>query len=171
MKKNVWDTYQDQERINGKDISLSEIRTIHRSLVEQYEGIGRDIVDAIDRNDCVKLTLLITKRKQVQTAIEEIETMYEDDLCTSQMLRGRIVDGLRNSAQLSEKNGGDVLQSVRDSLEKLNHSAHSAASKTLTVSLKAISIGNQLQHKAGRFIVSQTSSGLLKIANVLKKNS
>ncbi|GLY11440.1 hypothetical protein [Pseudobacillus badius] len=167
MKKNVWEAYQNYKRVNRKDISLSDIQAVHKSLLEQSIGITQDIVDTVDRNDYVKLSLLVIKRKQIQTAIEDIETIYGNDLFTSQSLKDHIIDELRSNA----KSGKYVLQSIQSGISRLNHLIHSTTSKTLTVFSRTISTSDYLKFKVGRFIVSQTSSRLVKLADALKKNS
>jgi hypothetical protein len=52
MRKNICEDYWTQyERINGKEISLSEVQMIHKELHKQYEVVAQEIVSSIDRND------------------------------------------------------------------------------------------------------------------------
>ena len=69
-----------------------------------------------------------------------------------------------------EANGEVLLLNVSNSLEKLNQSAHSLVTKSLDISFKAFSKGNQLNHKAGKFLVEKTSKGLFKIADAIYKS-
>jgi uncharacterized protein YicC (UPF0701 family) len=170
MRKNIWEDYWTQyERINGKNISPREVQMIHKELLKQYEEIAQEIVGSIDRNDYVKLSLLITRRKKVKTALNELLSLYADELSSAQIFRNRISTGLRDCAQMIEEKGEELLLDLSDTLEKLNQSVHTKASKALDCTSKVFNQSNQLHHKAAHFVVNQTSSSLLKLADVFKK--
>ncbi|WP_139223966.1 hypothetical protein [Lentibacillus halodurans] len=169
MKKNVRKGYDSQsELLNGKSISIPEVKTIYKALLSQNEDIAHEIVDSVERNDYVRLSNLITKRNKIQTAIEEIEALHENDLSKQQSFKQRIADGLSRSAEFTGTKGEDAVIKVTNSIEKVNQSAHNIASKTLDVSDKTIKKGNQLNHKAGKYLVQKTSNGISKLADVIK---
>lgn len=170
MTKNIWEDYWTQyERINGKNISATEVQLIHKELLKQYEEVAQEIVSSIDRNDFVKLSLLITRRKRVKTALNELLSLYADELSSAQSFRDQISTGLRDWAQIIEEKGEELLLDLGDTLDKLNQSVHTHASKGLDCSSKIFSQSNQLHHKAARFVVNQTSASLLKLADIFKK--
>lgn len=170
MKKNVWEDYWSQyERINGKNISPTEAQMIHKELLNQYEEVAQEIVKSIDRNDYIKLSLLITRRKSVKTALNELLSLYAYELSSAQFFRNRISTRLRDRAHIIEEKGNDLLFDFGDTLDKLNQSVHTKASKALDCTSKVFSQSNQLHHKAARFVVNQTSASLSKLAEVLKK--
>lgn len=68
-----------------------------------------------------------------------------------------------------EEKGEELLLILSDTLNKLNQSVHSKASKTLDGSSRVFSLCNQLHHKIGRFLVNPTSATLSKLADVFKK--
>jgi hypothetical protein len=173
MKNHVEQEYQSlSELLNGKNISLSDVEAIHKNLLMQYEEIAHEIVDSVDRNDYVMVSLLITRRKKFQSAIEEIQSaLNEDSLCAPETWRDRVSNVLRICAEMTEDKGEDVLQIVSDGVEGLNQSAHSLSAKTLDVVSKTCSISNKLGHKAGRFLINQTSTGLSKLADAFKSKS
>lgn len=170
MRKNIWEDYWTQyERINGKNISIAEAQMIHNELLKQYGEIAQELVSSIDRNDYVKLSLLITRRKRVKNALNELLSLYADELSAAPSFRNRVSAGLRNSAQTIEANGEETLLNLSGTLDKLNQSIHTKASKALDYTSKVFSQSNQLHHKAARFLVNQTSASLSKIADVFKK--
>ncbi|MEN1966603.1 hypothetical protein WMZ97_00880 [Lentibacillus sp. N15] len=158
------------ELLNGKSISMPEIRTIYQTLIDQYEGLSSEIVDSIERNDYVRLSHLLTRRKKLQTALEDIESLHEDELIPQRTVKERIANVFKVSAEVTESKGEDTLIKITDSIEKVNHSAHNIASKTLGFSNKTISKGNQLNHSVGKFLVNKTSKGLSKLADVFNKS-
>ncbi|MEH7094062.1 hypothetical protein [Neobacillus vireti] len=170
MRKNMWEDYWTQyERFNGKNISLTEAQMIHQELLKQHEEIAQEIVGSIDRNDYVKLSLLITRRKRVKTALNELLSLYADELSSVQSFRDQISTGLRDCAQMIEEKGEELLLDLGDTLDMLNQSAHTKASKALDYTSKVFSRSNQLHHKAALFVVKQTSTSLTKLADIIKK--
>ncbi|SFA93695.1 hypothetical protein SAMN04488072_10411 [Lentibacillus halodurans] len=157
------------ELLNGRSISITEVQSIYQSLFEQYEGLSVEIVDSVERNDYVRLSHLLARRKKLQTALDDIKTLHEDELITQRSVKGRIASVLKTSAEMTESKGEDALIKITDSLEKVNHSTHSITSKTLDLSTKTISKGNQLNHRVGKFLVDKTSKGLSKLADVFNK--
>ena len=168
MRKNLW---LHHELMNGKGVSISEIKTIYHSLLNEDERIKEEIVDSIECNDYVRLSHLLTSRSKIQTAIKEIKSLHEDDLKKYVSSNERVSHVLSNTAKSMESNGEDILLNVTESLEKVNQSVHSLVAKSLDISSKAFSIGNQLNHKAGKFLVKKTSKGLSKLADAINKKS
>ncbi|WP_029265820.1 hypothetical protein [Virgibacillus alimentarius] len=166
MRNNFEDT---NEMLNGKSISIPEVQSIYQSLIEQYEGLSVEIVDSVEGNDYVRLSHLLARRRKLQTALDDIKSLHEDELITQRSTKERIANVLKTSAEMTESKGEDALIKITDSLEKVNHSAHSIASKTLDLSTKTISKGNQLNHSVGKFLVDKTSKGLSKLADVFDK--
>lgn len=130
------------ELLNGKSISIPEVRSIYKTLLEQYGSLSVEIVDSVERNDYVRLSHLLSRRKKLQTALDDIKTLHEDELITQQSIKARINHALKSSAEITEAKGEDVLIKVTNSIDKINHSAHNIASKTLDFSAKTISKGN-----------------------------
>ncbi|WP_099159033.1 hypothetical protein [Virgibacillus ndiopensis] len=157
------------ELLNGRSISIPEVQSIYQSLIEQYEGLSIEILDSVERNDYVRLSHLLTRRKKLQTALDDIKSLHDDELMTKQTVKDRIANVLKTSAEMTESKGEDALIKITDSIEKVNHSAHSIASKTLDLSTKTISKGNQLNHSVGKFLVNKTSKSLSKLADVFNK--
>ena len=167
MRKNLW---LDHELINGKGVSIPEIKTIYQSLLNENERIKDEIVDSIECNDYVRLSHLLVSRSKIQSAIKDVESLHEDDLKDYVSTKERVSQVLSNAANYMEANGEVLLLNVSNSLEKLNQSAHSLVTKSLDISFKAFSKGNQLNHKAGKFLVEKTSKGLFKIADAIYKS-
>lgn len=157
------------ELLNGRSISTLEVKSIYQTLIDQYEGISVEIVDSVERNDYVNLSHLLTKRKKLQTALDDIKSLHEDELITRQTIKNRITSALKTSAEITESKGEDVLISVTNSIDKVNQSTHSIASNTLDFSTKTISKGNKLNHSVGKFLVNKTSKGLSKLADVFNQ--
>lgn len=157
------------ELLNGRNISIPEVQSIYQTLIEQYEGLSVEIVDSVERNDYVRLSHLLTRRRNLQTALDDIKSLYGDELITQQTIKARINHALKSSAEITEAKGGDVLIKVTNSIDKVNHSAHNIASKTLDFSTKTISKGNQLNNSIGKYLVNTTSKGLSKLADVFNK--
>ncbi|MYL41239.1 hypothetical protein [Virgibacillus salexigens] len=157
------------ELLNGKSISIPEIQSIYQSLIKQYEGLSIEIVDSVESNDYVRLSHLLARRKKLQTALDDIKSLHEDELITQRSVKERIANALKTSAEVTESKGEDALIKITNILEKVNHSTHSIASKTLDLSTKTISKGNQLNHSVGKFFVDKTSKGLSKLADVFNK--
>ncbi|MFD1780550.1 hypothetical protein ACFSFW_17935 [Fredinandcohnia salidurans] len=168
MQKNAW---QNHELINGKGVSIPEIKKIYQSLLNENERIKDEIVDSIECNDYVRLSHLLVSRSKIQSAIKDVESLHEDDLKGYVSTKERVSQVLSNAANSMDANGEVVVLIVTNSLEKLNQSAHSLVTKSLDISSKAISKGNQLNHKAGKFLVKKTSNGLFKLANAINKKS
>ncbi|MGY3714923.1 hypothetical protein ACWE42_05310 [Sutcliffiella cohnii] len=168
MRKNLW---MDHELINGKGVPIPEIKTIYQSLLNENERIKVEIVDSIECNDYVRLSHLLASRSKIQSAIKEVESLHEDDLKDYVSTKERVSLVLSNAANSMEANGEDVLLKVTNSLEKLNQLAHSLVTNSLDISSKAFSKGNQLNHKAGKFLVKKASNGLFKLANAINKKS
>ncbi|MDC3415111.1 hypothetical protein NC797_15095 [Aquibacillus sp. 3ASR75-11] len=161
----------DHELINGKGVSIPEIKTIYQSLLNENERITNEIVDSIECNDYVRLSHLLVSRSKIQDAIKEIESLHEDELIGQMPTKERVSRLLNNAAESLETSGDEVLLNVSNSLEKFNHSAHSLVTKTINISTKAFSKGNQLNHKAGKYLVKKTSKGLSKLADAIKDKS
>lgn len=169
MKKNGAAEYRSQnEQVNGKDVTHSNAQRIYKALLDQYEGVAQEILDSVDCNDYIKLSKLIQRRKKIQIAIEEMDALYEDSLATSGTLKGHISKGLRYSSQLTTEKGEEVLLTFNHAFKKLNQSTHTIGSKTLDATAKAISFSNQLNHRAGRFLVKHTSRSLSKLADLFE---
>ncbi|MEK4298895.1 hypothetical protein MKY30_05615 [Oceanobacillus sp. FSL W8-0428] len=166
MRKNLW---MDHELINGKGVSITEIKTIYQSLLDQDVRIASEIVDSIECNDYVRLSHLLASRSKIQSAIKEVESLHEDVLKVS--TKKRISHVISNAAESMGSKGEDVLLNVINSLEKLNQTTHGLVTKSLDISSKAISKGNQLNHKAGKFLVKKTSQGLSMLADAINKKS
>ena|SRR5699024_3335039 len=168
MRKNLW---LDHELINGKGVSIPEIKTIYRSLLNENERIKDEIVDSIECNDHVRLSHLLASRSKIQTALIEVEALHEDDLKNNVSTKERVSYVLTNAAESLESRGEDVLLNFTESLENMNQYTHSLVTKSLNISSKAFSKGNQLNHKAGKFLVKNTSKGLSKLADAINKKS
>ncbi|MFD1851040.1 hypothetical protein [Oceanobacillus bengalensis] len=168
MGKNLW---LDHELIDGKGVPIPEIKTIYLSLLNENEKIKDEIVVSIECNDYVRLSHLLVSRSKIQSAIKDVESLHEDDLKDYISTKKRVSQVLSNAANSMEANGEDVLLNVSNSLEKLNQLAHSLVTKSLDISFRAFSKGNQLNHKAGKFLVEKTSKGLCKIADAIYKKS
>lgn len=168
MRKNLW---LDYELIDGKGVPIPEIKTIYQSLLNENERIKDEIVDSIECNDYVRLSHLLDSRNKIQTALKEVEALHEEDLNNYASTKERVSYALTNAAELLESKGEDVLLDINKGLEKVNHSTHSLVTKSLNISSKAFSKGNQLNHKAGKFLVKKTSKGLSKLADAINKKS
>lgn len=168
MRKNLW---LNHELINGKGVSIPEIKTIYQSLLNENERIKDEIVDSIECNDYVRLSHLLASRSKIQTALIEVEALHEDDLKNNVSTKERVSYVLTSAAESLESRGEDVLLNFIESLEKMNQSTHSLVTKSLDISSKAFSKGNQLNHKAGKFLVKKTSKGLSKLADAINKKS
>ncbi|MEC1159009.1 hypothetical protein [Cytobacillus horneckiae] len=168
MRKNLW---LDHELINGKGVTIPEIKTIYQSLLNDDERIKDEIVDSIECNDYVRLSHLLASRSKIQTAIKEVESLHEDVLKNYVSTKERVSHVLSNAAESLESKGEDVLLDIVKGLEKMSHSTHSLVTKSLDISSKAFSKGNQLNHKVGKFLVKKTSKGLFKLANAINKKS
>lgn len=168
MRKNLW---LDHELIDGKGVPIPEIKTIYQSLLNENERIKDEIVDSIECNDYVRLSHLLVSRSKIQSAIKDVESLHEDDLKDYVSTKERVSQVLSKAANSMEANCEDVLLNVTNSLEKLNQSAHSLLTKSLDISSKAFSKGNQLNHKAGKLLVKKTSKGLSKLAGAINKKS
>ncbi|WP_026701728.1 hypothetical protein [Salibacterium aidingense] len=172
MKKTVRQDYQDvSELLNGKDVPISEVKTTYEDLCEQEEVFTEEIIEAIECNDYVRLSHLLTTREQLRTAIETIESLYGEDLFTQPTMKNRMGNLLHRSADITASKGEDVLGKVTNSLEKANQSTHHLANKTLDVSTTTISRGNQLNHKTGKFLINQTANAISRLGNMMKKKS
>ena len=170
MKKHIWEQYNNQSEMeNGKDVTMLEMQTIYNSLLNEYKGIANDIVDSVDCNDYVKLSMLIDERKQVLAAINEMETLYGDKLFIYRNGKKRIADGLTKSAYFADSRGEETLRSVFTGFEKLNDAAHTITEKTLNSTAKAINVGNQINYKVTRNLLTHTTNSLLKLADIFKK--
>ncbi|WP_047980172.1 hypothetical protein [Ornithinibacillus contaminans] len=168
MRKNLWLNY---ELISGKGVSIPEIKTIYQSLLNEKERINDEIVDSIECNDYVRLSQLLANRSKIQTALLEVEALHEDELKNYVSTKERVSYVLTNAAESLESKGEDVLLNVIKSLEKMNQSTHSLVTKSLDFSSKAFSKGNQLNHKAGKFLVKNTAKGLSKLSDAINKKS
>lgn len=168
MRKNLW---LDHELINGKGVSIPEIKTIYQSLLNENERIKEEIVDSIECNDYVRLSHLLASRGKIQTAIKEVESLHEDDLKNYVSTKERVSYVLTDAAESLESKGENVLLNVIKRLEKMNQSTHNLVNKSLDFSSKAFSKANQLNHKAGKFLVKKTSQGLSKLADAINKKS
>ena len=168
MRKNLW---LDHELINGKGVSIPEIKTIYQYLLNENERIKDEIVDSIECNDYVRLSQLLDSRSKIQTALLEVEALHEDDLKDKVSTKERVSYVLTNAAESLESIGEDVLLKVIKSLEKMNQSTHRFVAKSFDISSKAFSKGNRLNHKAGKFLVKKTSKGLSILADAINKKS
>jgi hypothetical protein len=155
--------------INGKGVPIPEIKSIYQSLLNENERIKNQIVESIESNDYVRLSHLLTSRSKIQTAIKEVESLHENDLKNYVSTKERVSYILTNAAESLESKGEDVLLNVIKSLEKMNQSTHSLVTKSLDISSKAFSKGNQLNHKAGKLLLKKTSQGLSKLSDAINK--
>ncbi|MDC3418613.1 hypothetical protein [Aquibacillus salsiterrae] len=169
MQKNI--TTKHHNQFFDRSISIPEIRSIYQSLLSQYEDVSDEIEETVDRNDYVKLSHLLVQRSKIQSAIENIESIHEDDLATGLSFNGRIARLLNNVADITQTKGEDVLDAVTSSLERMNQSAQSMATKATSMSTKTFDKGNQLSHQAGTFLVHKTSKSLAKLADTFQKRS
>jgi hypothetical protein len=113
MKENVWQKHQHKLGLfTEKSESFLEIKEIHEILLNKLSAISEDVADAIDRNDYVKLSHLLVSRSKLQTAIEEIESLHEDELNTHVSLNNRIGKALKDAAATMEAKGEDILLNV-----------------------------------------------------------
>ncbi|MFC4387834.1 hypothetical protein ACFOZ1_08420 [Gracilibacillus marinus] len=168
MRKNLW---MDHELINGKGVPIPEIRTIYQSLLNENERIKDEIVDSIECNDYVRLSQLLDSRSKIQTALLSVEALHEDDLKDKVSTKERVSYVLTNVAESLESRGEDALLNVIQGLEKMNQSTYRLVTKSLDISSKAFSKGIQLNHKAGKYLVTKTSKGLSKLADAINKKS
>ncbi|WP_048718284.1 hypothetical protein [Bacillus sp. 522_BSPC] len=172
MKENVW---QEQQLKLGlfteKSESFLELKEIHEILLNKHASISEDVAGAIEANDYVKLSHLLVSRSKLQIAIEEIESLNEDELNTHDSLNDRIGNALKDAAATMETKGEDILLNVIHNLDKLIQSAHSMVSKATLISNKTISKGNQLSHQSGKLLIHKTSEGLVKLADLIQKRS
>ncbi|MFJ8263377.1 hypothetical protein ACIQ4I_15715 [Rummeliibacillus sp. NPDC094406] len=80
MRKQFWKSTQNLSQIeNGKDISLKEIRIDYNLLIEEMNQLLIEIKEVVDKNDYVKLMILVDRRNQLHAAIRAIESIYDDD--------------------------------------------------------------------------------------------
>lgn len=149
----MYKKYRGTNIENGISISGTEIKSIYHTLLEQYESISIEIVESVERNDYVRLSILLNKRKKLQTALEEIKSLYEDELFTRQTIKSRFSNVLKTSAETTKAKGDDVLNKFTNGIEAVNHSAHNFATKTLDFSNKTISKGAQLNHNVSKVLV------------------
>ncbi|MEI5908360.1 hypothetical protein WAK64_14990 [Bacillus spongiae] len=154
-----------------KSESYLKLIEIHEILLNQRASILKDVADAIERNDYVKLSHLLVSRSNIQTAIEEIEALHEDELNTHVSLNDRLGRALKDAAASMEAKGEDILLNVIHNLDKLNQSAHSMISKATSITSKTVSRGNKLSHHAGQLLIHKTSEGLVKLADIIQKRS
>lgn len=63
---------------NGEDISLKEIRSDYNMLIDELNELLNEINEVIDKNDYVKLMILVDRRNQLHAAICAIESIYDD---------------------------------------------------------------------------------------------
>jgi len=172
MKENVWQEYQHKLGLfKEKSESFLEIKEIHEILLNQHAAISKEVADAIERNDYVELSHLLVNRSKIQTAIEEIKPLHNNELNTYVSMNDRIGKTLKDAATTMESKGEDLLLNVINNLDKLNQSAQSMLSKATAISSKTISRGNQLSHHAGKLLIHKTSEGLAKLADIIQKRS
>ncbi len=170
MKKYLWEQYNGYtEMTEGKDITVVEIQMIYKELMDDYKFIADQIVDSIDRNDYIALSKLIGQRKQIQTALDEVDALYGDKLHKRHKVPKQIADGLVKSAYFVDARGEEALRSVCIGLESLNETVRTFVDKAVDGTSVAFNRGNQMHYKVSRDLLSKTTNGLLKMANTLKK--
>ncbi|MBS3678742.1 hypothetical protein KGF86_00785 [Ornithinibacillus massiliensis] len=99
MQKNLW---LNHELINGKGVSIPEIKTIYQSLLNENEKIIDEIVDSIECNDYFRLSHLLDSRNKIQTVLKEVEALHEDNLKNYVSTKGRVSYALTNAAESLE---------------------------------------------------------------------
>ncbi|WOV86528.1 hypothetical protein QWT69_11465 [Sporosarcina oncorhynchi] len=170
MKKPVWEQYNSYtEMTDGKDVTPLEMQIIYNDLVSEYKSIADQIVESIDRNDYIELSKLINQRKHVQAAIDEMKALYGDKLHMSHKTRGQLADALSKSAYFADTRGEEALRSIFTGFEKINETVRTAADKAVNGTTNALNLGNRMNYKISRSILSQTTNSLLKLANTFKK--
>jgi flagellar biosynthesis component FlhA len=125
----------------------------------------------VEQNDYVNLAHLLVTRSKIETALNEVESVYQSEFNTQVTTNHRIGNALKNAAEKMEAKGEDMLLMVTTNLGKLNDSTHSMITNATALSNKTISKGNQLGHDAGRFLIHKTSEGFSKFANSIQKRS
>jgi uncharacterized protein YicC (UPF0701 family) len=170
MKENVWQKQQYKlGLLTERSVSLLEVKEIHQNLLTQFASISEEIADAIERNDYVTLSHLLANRNKIQSAINEIESLYEDELISHISITNRISKALKDTATTMENKGEDMLSKVTNNLDRLNETTGDVVTKAIWISNKTLSKGNQLNHRAGKLIIHKTSDGLTKLANLIQK--
>lgn len=160
--------YQGTNAENGINISMTEIKSIYQTLSEQYESLSIEIIESVECNDYVRLSLLLNKRRELQTALKEIVSLHGDEL-SQPTIKHRFSNVLKTSAETTKTRGDDVLNKFTNGIETVNHSAHNLATKTLRFSNKTISKGARLNHSVGKVLVKNTAKGLSKLADMFNK--
>lgn len=170
MKENVWRRQQYKlGLLTERSISLQEVKDTHQNLLNQLASISEEVAEAIERNDYVTLSHVLANRSKIQLAINEIESLYEDELISHISITDRISKALKDTATTMEKKGEDMLSKVTNNLDRLNESAGDVVTKAILISNKTLSKGNQLNHRAGKLIIHKTSDGLTKLADIIQK--
>ncbi|MED4353962.1 hypothetical protein P9265_16740 [Schinkia azotoformans] len=172
MKENVWQEHQHKLGIfTERSVSLIEIKEIHQNLLIQHSAISEEVADAIERNDYVELSHLLVNRSKIQSAINEVESLHEDELNCPISMNDRIGKALKDAAATLESKGEDMLSNVTNNLDKLNKVAGNMVTNAISISNKTLSKGNQLNHRAGKLLIHKTSEGLAKLADIIQKRS
>lgn len=97
-------------------MSLTGIKKIYRSLLDQDDRIAGEIVDSNECNDYVRLSHLLANRSKILTAIKEVESLHESDLRNHVSTKERVSNVLSNAANSIDVNVGSVLLNVTNSL-------------------------------------------------------
>ncbi|TLS35407.1 hypothetical protein [Pseudalkalibacillus caeni] len=170
MKENVWKRQQYKlGLLTERSVSLQEVKEIHQNLLNQLASISEEVAEAIERNDYVRLSHLLANRSKIQSAINEIESLYEDELISHISITDRISKALKDTATTMEDEGEDILSKLTNNLDRLNESAGDVVTKAIVISIKTLSKGNQLNHRVGKLIIHKTSDGLAKLADIIQK--
>jgi len=172
MKKCISQMLQNEsDLLNGRSISLTEVKAIYNSLLNEYEENAREILGSIEDNDYIKLNRLITRRKQIVIALNAIELVHEKDDGAQSNIRDQVANVLSSSAKITDDKGEELLLMVTNSIEKVNRSIQKLMIKTINISSKTISNGNQFNHEVTKFLLNKASDGLSKLANKIRVKS
>lgn len=172
MKKCLSSKLQNEsDLLNGRGITITEVKTIYQSLLNEHAENAREILDSIEENDYIRLNRLITRRKQIVIALNAIESVHEKDKVVQSNIRDQVADVLSSSAKITDDKGEELLLKITNSIDKVNLLAQNLMIKTINFSSETISKGNQLNHEAAKFLLNKASYGLSKLANIIRGES
>lgn len=100
MRNHHWIGNQNLHQLeNGKDVSLNEVRFDYIILNKELDLVLNEINEAIDKNDYVKLLILVDRRNQLHVAIGAIKSLYDDETLSSSLFN-RIVNRATNHQKM-----------------------------------------------------------------------
>ena len=148
MLKRFKQRFQASSLENGVDLTIKEIKELHNDLTQQLQTVEERILFAVDRNNYTLLSDLVIERKNLNIAIDTVETTLV------QSHRRRFFSST-NIKTLSTK--------LDDSISSINNKSRIITASVINRAAKSLDYSSQLSEKM-QHSLQQSSTRLSQLS-------